>query len=90
MVLDVVKNVEKQFVDEIVDKILNYEYLFIDGLKLFIDVVCKFVLGLDSFVIVENRVCIYSFLFERLGFYKVFWRLKVKNVIKSKQLYLYK
>ncbi|XP_068709760.1 aspartate aminotransferase, cytoplasmic-like isoform X2 [Montipora capricornis] len=57
MVLDVVKNVEKQLADEIADKILNHEYLPIDGLKLFTDAACKLALGPDSPAIVENRVC---------------------------------
>ena len=90
MVLDVVKNVEKQLADEIADKILNHEYLPIDGLKLFTDAACKLALGPDSPAIVENRVRIHSLSLERLGFYKVFWRLKAKNVIKSKQSHLYK
>lgn len=56
MVLLVVLNVEKWFVEEIVLKILNYEYLLIDGLKFFCDVVSRLFLGNDSFVLVENRV----------------------------------
>lgn len=57
MVLPVVLNVEKRLAEEIASKILNHEYLSIDGLKSFCDAASRLLLGNDSPALVENRVC---------------------------------
>ena len=56
MVLPVVLNVEKRLAEEIASKILNHEYLSIDGLKSFCDAASRLLLGNDSPALVENRV----------------------------------
>lgn len=57
MVLKVVAEVEKKLAEDIAEKILNHEYLQIDGLRSFCQAASKLLLGDDSPALTENRVC---------------------------------
>ena len=57
MVLPVVASVEKKLSEEISAKILNHEYLQIDGLGTFCQAASKLLLGDDNPALAENRVC---------------------------------
>ena len=57
MVLKVVAEVEKKLAEDISEKILNHEYLQIDGLRSFCQAASKLLLGDDSPALTENRVC---------------------------------